>query len=48
MTKYSCFEHSQSQEVIAVVPEEPELRIDLEALSQWRKDFVDRRKQSVS
>ncbi|MGZ8252547.1 MAG: AAA family ATPase, partial [Methylophilaceae bacterium] len=48
MTKYSCYEHSQSQEVPVFIPEEPELRADIEALKQWRKTFTDRRKESVA
>lgn len=42
MTKYSCYEHSQSQEAPAFLPEEPELREDLEALQKWRADFKKR------
>ena len=48
MTKYSCYEHSQSQEVPVFIPEEPELRADIEALKQWRKAFTDRRKEAVA
>lgn len=44
MTKYSCYEHSQSHEAPAFIPEEPELRADIESLRDWRKEFVDRRK----
>lgn len=47
MTKYSCYEHSQSQEVPAFIPEEPELRQDIESLKQWRKDFEARRKAAL-
>lgn len=43
MTKYSCYEHSQSQEVPVFIPEEVELRSDLESLKQWRKKFLERR-----
>ena len=39
MTKYSSYEHSQSQEVPITLPEEPELREDLESLKAWREDF---------
>jgi energy-coupling factor transporter ATP-binding protein EcfA2 len=42
MTKYSCYEHSQSQETPAFLPEEPELRADFEALKKWRDDFKKR------
>ena len=48
MTKYSCYEHSQSQEVPVFIPEEPELLADIEALKNWRKQFSDRRKQSAA
>lgn len=48
MTKYSCYEHSQSQEVPVFIPEEPVLRADLEALRQWRKGFIARRKGGVA
>ncbi len=44
MTKYSYYEHSQSDEVPVPIPEEAELRADLEELKQWRKDFGERRK----
>jgi energy-coupling factor transporter ATP-binding protein EcfA2 len=47
MTKYSCYEHSQSQEVPVFIPEEPELRADIEALKQWRIAFTDRRKKAA-
>lgn len=39
MTKYSCYEHSQSQESPTFIPEEPELRDDLERLKSWRDEF---------
>ncbi|OZI23836.1 hypothetical protein CAL26_10495 [Bordetella genomosp. 9] len=44
MTKYSFYEHSQSDEVPVPIPEEKELRADLEELRLWRKGFVERRK----
>ena len=47
MTKYSCYEHSQSQEIPVFIPEEPELRADIEALKQWRTTFTDRRKKTA-
>lgn len=47
MTKYSCYEHSQSQEEPVFTPEEPELRADIEALKKWRKELSDRRKGSI-
>ncbi len=43
MTKYSCYEHSQSREIPVLIPEEPELRIDIEALKTWRDDLSARR-----
>lgn len=48
MTKYSCYEHSQSQEVPVFIPEEPELNQDIESLRQWRKGFVARRKEALA
>jgi energy-coupling factor transporter ATP-binding protein EcfA2 len=42
MTKYSCFEHSQSQETPVTLPEEPELRADVEGLKAWRVEFTAR------
>lgn len=44
MTKYSCYEHSQSLEVPVFIPEEQELRSDIESLRDWRKNFAERRK----
>lgn len=42
MTKYSCYEHSQSQETPVFLPDEPELRQDIEALIVWREEFKKR------
>lgn len=42
MTKYSCYEHSQSQEVPIRLPEEQELRTDLVLLRDWRDEFATR------
>lgn len=42
MSKYSCYEHSQSPETTVFIPEEPELREDLESLKKWREDFKKR------
>ena len=39
MTKYSSFEHSQSTENPVEIPEEADLRGDLEALKTWRNTF---------
>ena len=43
MTKYSCYVHSQSNENPTFIPEEPELRQDLEALRAWRAGLNKRR-----
>lgn len=48
MTKYSCYEHSQSQEVPVFIPEESELLQDINSLKQWRKIFVARRKEALA
>ena len=42
MTKYSCYEHSQSPETSVCIPEPAELRADLEELKQWRSEFKKR------
>jgi hypothetical protein len=42
MTKYSFFEHSQSEETPVTLPDEPELRADLERLKEWRTQFKKR------
>ena len=47
MTKFSCFEHSQSDEVPVQVPEEAELKADIESLKQWRDDLERRRKEAA-
>jgi hypothetical protein len=47
MTKYSCYEHSQSAETPAFIPDEQELRGDIEALKQGRTDFLARRKAAL-
>ncbi|WP_122523176.1 AAA family ATPase [Pseudomonas viridiflava] len=43
MTKYSCYEHSQSSEIPIFIPDELELRQDLEALKAWRDSLTKRR-----
>jgi hypothetical protein len=48
MTKYSSYEHSQSQEVPVFIPDEPELRLDLIALKDWRTEFDSRSLASVA
>lgn len=47
MTKYSCYEHSQSSEIPVFIPDEPELRQDLEALKGWRDDLIKRRAEAA-
>jgi len=42
MTKYSTVVHSQSTENPIAIPEEPELKKDLEDLKKWREDFEKR------
>ena len=42
MTKYSGYEHSQPDEAPIPLPDEPELRKDLESLKKWREDFKKR------
>lgn len=39
MTRYSVHLHSQSPEVPVPIPDEPELRQDIEALKKWRIEF---------
>jgi energy-coupling factor transporter ATP-binding protein EcfA2 len=39
MTKYSCYEHSQSTETPVFLPAEHELRGDLTGLKAWREKF---------
>ncbi|MCS6160286.1 AAA family ATPase [Shewanella baltica] len=43
MTKYSCFEHSQSMETPIFIPEVLELQSDIDALITWRKEFKGRK-----
>lgn len=47
MTKYSCFEHSQSDEVPVQLPEMAELKADIESLKQWRDELDTRRKKAA-
>ncbi|MPS32630.1 MULTISPECIES: AAA family ATPase [unclassified Salinivibrio] len=42
MTKYSCYEHSQSEETPVFIPDEPELRQDIQSLKDWRERFKTR------
>ncbi|MCF5466448.1 hypothetical protein [Pseudomonas syringae] len=44
MTKFSCFEHSQSDETPVQPPEEAELKVDIESLKKWRDELEARRK----
>lgn len=48
MSKYSCYEHSQSTETPVFVPEEPELREDLDSLKAWREEFKKRVSRATS
>lgn len=42
MTKYSCYEHSQSDEAPVSIPDESELQQDIQALKDWRERFKNR------
>lgn len=42
MTRYSCFEHSQSPETPVVIPEPRDLRQDLDDLKKWRSEYKER------
>lgn len=42
MTKYSCFEHSQSNEAPVEVPAPDVLKTDIELLIGWNKEFTKR------
>lgn len=44
MTKYSCFEHSQSDEIPIRIPEEAELSSDIQSLILWRDALNAKRK----
>ncbi|WP_034949213.1 AAA family ATPase [Erwinia oleae] len=48
MTKYSCYEHSQSAEVPVIIPEEPELRADIESLRTWRDNLKAKRDKIIA
>ena len=48
MTKYSTLVHSQSTENPIAIPEEPELKKDLEDLKSWREEFEKRPVAGVS
>lgn len=43
MTKYSCYEHSQSTEMPAFIPEYAELKDDISKLKDWREQLKTRR-----
>ncbi len=47
MTKYNCYEHSQSTEIPMLIPEAPEPRKDLEGLVAWREQLTKRRNASA-
>lgn len=42
MTKYSTYEHSQSYETPAMLPEPDELKADMEMIKNWLKEFKKR------
>ncbi len=42
MSKYSCFEHSQSEEIYSQIPEPAELDLDLRQLVTWCSEFKKR------
>lgn len=42
MTKYSCFEHSQSEETPVDVPEPDDLEMDIQNVLAWHEDFKKR------
>ena len=42
MTKYSCYEHSQSSEATVDVPEPDELEKDIEKMIDWHNEFSKR------
>lgn len=48
MTKYSAFEHSQSPETPVRIPDELELREDIESLKAWREEFKKRPVDAVA
>src|SRR3546814_10611328 len=47
MTKYSTLVHSQSTENPIDIPEEPELKKDLDDLKAWRDEFKKRDRKST-
>ena len=42
MTKYSCYEHSQSLEAPVQMPEPNELDTDVDKLLNWHAEFIKR------
>ena len=42
MTKYSAYEHSQSMELPAKLPDIADVIADIEALRDWTKEFSSR------
>ena len=48
MTKYSCYEHSQSHETPTFLPDESDLRQDVEELKSWRDKFRERSVEAVA
>lgn len=46
MTKYSCFEHSQSIETLVMLPAPDEIEKDINTLIDWQKDFTKRKEKN--
>lgn len=42
MTKYSCYEHSQSDEAPVDVPEPDQIEADIDQMIEWHKEFTGR------
>jgi hypothetical protein len=42
MTKYSRYEHSQPNEAPVALPDPEDLKVDMEALRDWRSSFMAR------
>jgi hypothetical protein len=42
MTKYSCYEHSQSDEAPVEIPDPSEILADIDRLLEWHNEFKDR------
>ena len=42
MTKYSCYEHSQSDEAPVDVPDPDQIEADIDRMIEWHKEFTGR------